>query len=105
MLRNAILVTVADASVDEWMQQFGKTCDSNKMQECGQIFNDNMAFIESGNSKGHSYTLGWTPFTDLTSEEFEAGYLGFAAPSELFEGAVHLDNRVVTDEALAASMD
>merc|ERR1739848_508499 len=75
------------------------------MQKREQIFNDNMAFIEAENAKGHSYTLGWTPFTDMTRDEFKADYLGYSAPSELFEGAVNLGNHEYDGEDLAASVD
>jgi len=104
MLRIAALATVVDASFEEWMQQFGKTYNGDEMQKREQIFNDNMAFIESENAKGNSYTLGWTPFMDLTNDEFKAGYLGFAAPSELFEGAVNLGSHEATGDA-AATVD
>jgi len=35
-----------------------------------------MAFINESNSKGLSYTLGETPFTDLEYEEFLNKYTG-----------------------------
>jgi len=40
-----------------------------------KIFKENLKYIEEENSKGYSYTLGITPFTDLTFEEFEKKYL------------------------------
>jgi hypothetical protein len=35
-----------------------------------KIFKENMKYIQEENSKGHSYTLGITPFTDMTNEEY-----------------------------------
>ena len=40
-----------------------------------QVFSENMDYIEKENTKGHSYTLGLTRFTDMTSEEFKSSRL------------------------------
>jgi len=39
------------------------------------VYAANMAYIRRENAKGRSHTLGETPFTDLTFEEFSAKYL------------------------------
>merc|ERR1719468_1253439 len=39
-------------------------------------FKANMVFIESENSKNHSFTLGLTPFADLTLDEFRVAHVG-----------------------------
>lgn len=40
------------------------------------MFVQNLAKIESHNSKGHSWTMEANKFADLTDQEFKAGYLG-----------------------------
>jgi len=55
------------SSADEKMKRF-------------EVFKENMHFIQGTNSKQSSYKLGWTPFTDMSSEEFRSYYLpGFIA--------------------------
>lgn len=41
------------------------------------VFADNLAYIESENSRQSEYELGTTVFADLTSDEFAAQYLGY----------------------------
>jgi C1A family cysteine protease len=49
-----------------------------------QVFLDNLNFINK--NQGETYTLGVTSLADLTSEEFKATYLGYAArPEDLIE--------------------
>jgi cathepsin L len=45
-----------------------------------EIFSENMKMIEESNSKNLTYTLGVTPYTDLTFEEFRARYIGGMRP-------------------------
>jgi C1A family cysteine protease len=44
-----------------------------------EIFKENMDYVVRENSKDHSYTLGVTPFADLTQDEFSL-HLGFSKP-------------------------
>ena len=56
---------------ESFVENFGKKYDSivefNKRFE---IFRDNMEYIANENEKGNSFTLGITPFSDLTVDEF-----------------------------------
>lgn len=39
------------------------------------VYNTNMAYIRKQNAKGKTHTLGETPFSDMTFEEFKSKYL------------------------------
>lgn len=41
-----------------------------------RVFSENLALIELHNSQDHSWTMEVNQFADLTSEEFQAKYLG-----------------------------
>jgi len=91
---------------DEYKLSFGKVYNGEEDQHRQNIFNANVAFIESENAKDHTYTLGFGPFTDVTNEEYKETYLGYAQPAELFEGLTHLGAHEYTEgEQLAASVD
>jgi C1A family cysteine protease len=82
----ALLLVTAAASPERWDRlfeqfkaDFEKTYDEEEHELRRQIFHTNQAFIEKHNAEGHSYTLGVTPFADLTTEEFRRDYFGFDA--------------------------
>lgn len=92
LLGSALMGLVAAAPSElEAQQQFvsfmkahNKTYASKDMFTRFNVFKDNLAVIEKHNSGSHSWTLGVTPFADLTQEEFKAQYLpGF--PKEVLE--------------------
>lgn len=47
------------------------------------VFKENMKFIEETNAKQLSYTLGVTPFADLTFEEFRTKFVGGFVPMDV----------------------
>ena len=55
-----------------WKAAHGKTYSAEEHAMRAEIFETNKQFIEAENAKGHTYTLGVGPFTDLTNEEFAA---------------------------------
>merc|ERR1711972_692207 len=57
------------------------------------------------NAKNLSYTLGVTPFADLTADEFGASHFGIAAPDEPWGSLPNLGTHRYNGEALAASVD
>lgn len=58
---------------DAYMNKFGKAYNGNDEYATRKaIYEKNMKWAESENAKGNSHTLGETPFTDLTHEEFKA---------------------------------
>jgi len=62
---------------DEYVAKFNKSyADSMERSQREKAFNANMDTIRSENAKGHRYTMGVTPFTDLSAEEFNERYLG-----------------------------
>lgn len=62
-----------------------------------EIFKENMEYVVQENAKGHSYSLGVTPFSDLTNEEFSL-QMGFSKP-ERFETCDKFSSSGVTTPA------
>lgn len=73
-------VAAAGESWEDFKALYGKNYAGEEEASRKAIFESNMAFIESENAKGHSYTLGMGPFADITSEEFKATHLGYNKP-------------------------
>jgi hypothetical protein len=65
---------------EEFVQTYERAYAPDEKQRRLEIFQANMQTIEETNSKNLSYTLGVTPFTDLTFEEFKAQYIGGVTP-------------------------
>jgi len=107
MMKTSLLLTVAVA--DEWedfMTQFGKNYVGEELQQRKAVFHENLDFINAENAKGHSYTLGLGPFTDMTPEEFKATHFGFNKPSNVFGDAPSLGfHTKADDEVLADRVD
>ena len=55
-----------------WKAAHGKTYTGEEHDRRASVFADNVAFIQSENTKGHGYTLGVGPFADMTNDEFAA---------------------------------
>ena len=47
-----------------------------------QAFVENYEYILQENAKGHSYTLGLTDFSDMSTEEFEKSHFGMRKPKK-----------------------
>jgi cathepsin L len=93
------LHTEASASgFDAYLNKFGKAYNGNDEYATRKaIYEENMKFIEAENAKGHSYTLGETPFTDLTNDEFKAKYVsGYKPASEMLGDLPYLGEHEVT---------
>ena len=59
-----------------YQQQFSKVyVDETERNYRLKIFNQNLEYIKEQNNKQKSYTLGITPFTDLTNEEFKERFV------------------------------
>jgi C1A family cysteine protease len=68
----------------EFSQRFNKRYENiAEFHKRYDIFSENMDFVDSENAKGHTYTLGVTPYVDLTHREFTSK-MGFSMP-ERFE--------------------
>jgi len=80
----SLVSTVVVADFDAWMNKFGKAYNGEDEYATRKAtYEENMKFIEAENAKGHTYTLGETPFTDLSSEEFKATYVnGYKSPEQ-----------------------
>ncbi|CAJ1381688.1 unnamed protein product [Effrenium voratum] len=60
---------------EEFIRKFGKKYDSLEEKERrAAIFCQNLEFIKQRNSEGHNYTVGVTPFADMTTEEFRSSF-------------------------------
>ena len=67
----------AEARFEEWKTQFGFHFEGEHDNYRRIIFMNNLDTIERHNAEGkHSWTLGVNQFTHLTSDEFEAKFLG-----------------------------
>merc|ERR1719440_1338267 len=65
---------------EEFVQTHGRKYAAGEKERRFEIFQSNMKMIEASNAKNLSYTLGVTPFTDLTFEEFRAQFVGGVTP-------------------------
>jgi C1A family cysteine protease len=87
----------------EWKEQFGMTFNGPEDATREATFNENVAFIESENAKGNSYTLGVNQFTHLSNEEFQAQYTGVKGGSAIGPNDAHLGELEVGE--IADSVD
>lgn len=67
-------------SYDEYLEQFNKSYSSTEKDEHKRIFDAAMDLIEAENKKGHGFTMGVTPFTDMDTSAFNSQYLLLTAP-------------------------
>lgn len=101
MFRAGLLVAGASATTwSEFKAEYGRVYNGEEEDNRHQIFDANVDFINSENSKGHSYVLAVGPLADLTAEEFK-GLLGSKPESDL----PTLDRHVYQGEALADRLD
>jgi cathepsin L len=59
----------------QYMAHFDKSYSMEEYAHKFQVFRENLKTIEAHNAGEHSYSLGLTPFTDLTTEEFRSIYM------------------------------
>lgn len=81
----------------EFMENHGReyASESEKASRFA-IFSENMKFIEETNAKNLSYTLGVTPFADLTFEEFRAQFVGGFVPMSVENTTVFKPNGLLS---------
>ena len=60
----------------QFLISFNRVYDETVFMKRFEIFIDNYKFIEEMNQKEYPFTLGLTPFADLTNEEFRVLYVG-----------------------------
>ena len=60
---------------DNYLNKFNKNYTENEYWNRLDIFTDNINYINKHNNKNHSYSLGLTPFTDISNEEFQSDYV------------------------------
>jgi C1A family cysteine protease len=98
------VVAVADVPLTmswaDWKDQFGMTFNGEEDAAREQVFNSNVAHIESENAKDNTFTLGVNMFTHLSLEEFKAQFTGGKGGSTLGSDDAHLGElEVKTDIA------
>eukprot|EP00435_Cladocopium_sp_Y103_P073207 s64_g42.t1 len=60
---------------ETFISKFGKEYETAEEKEKRmQIFCENLQWIRQRNSEGHNYTVGITPFADLSRKEFSSKY-------------------------------
>jgi len=102
----AVFPTVSKPSDDifeDFKKRFARKYASRVEEDRRQkIFNENVKFIDSENSKGHSYTLGVTNHADLTFAEWRMQYLGgyVASPKKKSLGAFRASAGFVVPESV-----
>merc|ERR1712046_265798 len=77
-------------SWEEWKNEFGMAFNGEEDAARQTAFEANIAFIESENAKGNSYTLGVNQFSHLTNEEFKAQFTGAKGGSVVGPDDAHL---------------
>lgn len=108
VVASAIAIQGAHASDwDVYRTQFGKVYANQAEEEARlEIYKQNVAYIESENAKGHSYTLGVNQFTDMTHAEFVAKYLGYQQLAlATNRSAIFLGSHSWRGESLLESID
>lgn len=88
----------------QFMEKHDKQYDGEERKERKKIFKNNLEFIEKENDKGHTYTLGITPFADLTADEFGEMYLTKGLKPTL-KGIESVENHTYSGNALPDSID
>merc|ERR1719265_431243 len=82
----------------EWKNHFGITFNGD--EEARQaVFAENVAFIETENAKGKSYTLGVNQFSHLTNAEFKAQFTGAKGGSVVGSDDAHLGELEIGERA------
>jgi C1A family cysteine protease len=66
----------------KWVQQFGKSYETNDFFGRYNTFSANLQKIQEHNAGNHSYTLGMNQFGDLTEAEFKAMYITGLKPRQ-----------------------
>jgi hypothetical protein len=84
----------------QWAQDHGKTYNKGERLLRARVFENNLRIIREHNSGSHSWRMGVTPFTDLTSEEFVQSMLS----TELPPASTHDPRRVRLLEEPAANV-
>jgi len=69
-----------------------------------RVFRDNVQYINNENAKNHTYTLGVTQFTDMTTEQFEASYFPTFEPDPHYNATLGL-HVWKADQDLPAAVD
>lgn len=78
-----------------WCQKFGKSYSSDEYTYRLHIYERNFDFIEDHHS--NEYTLGETPFMDLTSEEFQAHHMGYLGGKRPANANIFFSNDAIPD--------
>ena len=89
---------------EDFKVKYGKVYNGDE-ESRRQIFVENLEFIDATNANNNTFTLGVGPFADLTREEFNKAYLGFAKPNRATSDVPHLGNHAAGDSAAPASVD
>ncbi|CAK9031690.1 unnamed protein product [Durusdinium trenchii] len=104
-----VAVTAAITPVERAFEQYLKDADFGKSykdpvekQARFEAFLDNYEYILRENSKGHSYTLGFTYFTDMSVEDFETSHFGMKPRKP---SAASRSKHVVRNVSLPSSVD
>jgi len=71
LLGTLLISAVSSMSFEQWMKQEHKVYSSLKEQTYRQsVFEENQKFINQWNQENHTSTVGYTPFADMTNQEF-----------------------------------
>mmetsp|Transcript_13001 Transcript_13001/g.34598 ORF Transcript_13001/g.34598 Transcript_13001/m.34598 type:complete len:96 (+) Transcript_13001:182-469(+) len=84
---------------------FVKQYEAMEHQSRVETSADNLEFVESENNEGLIYTLGLNIFTDMTTEEFAMGYMGYKPSKKLWGELMYLGSREVLNETLPDLVD
>jgi len=89
-----------------FVQTFGRVYSSEEERaEKFATFRRHFDFIEAENSKGHSYTLGITEFSDQEPHEFKSHHLGLAKSNPLLLPGAHLGTHEYSGAELPSDVD
>lgn len=83
-------VAIHDAKMQfaAWMKEHNKEYAAEDVAKRFEIFHANMVRINEHNKGDHSWTQGVNEFADLTTDEFNARYLGYQGSRTEYNGPV-----------------
>ena len=99
-------IPVSDKTWVEFKAQFQKSYYSAEQEAYRKgIFETNVEFIESENSKRAGYALGMNQFADMLTHEWSSQFFGMARPSTPFGDVPYLGRHQVGNETLPSAVD
>lgn len=90
-------------SFTAWTAMYSKVYNGDEAAMRQDIYNANVMKMQEHNAQGEAWSMGVNQFSDLSQDEFEEQFLGYAPHSS--EADIHLGQHVWAGEPLPDSVD